>query len=246
MTITRRLRAARGLLTGYAATSAAHLGAIAAGTTALRHATKPALMPLLAAHSLATAERAPKLLAPALLASATGDVLLQIGGDTEFLAGMGSFAAAHVCYVTMFVERGALSDRRRTAVVAAAYAAAWTAMISQLWPDLGDLQIPVALYSLLLTSTAVTSAGLGWRTGLGGALFLLSDSLIATKLAGWSELPGHEFWIMATYIVAQYLLASGTLKAHQEEGYLPEPQGEPWSQARPGTRLSAPAVSAER
>ncbi|MFI6443865.1 lysoplasmalogenase [Kitasatospora sp. NPDC050543] len=212
-----RLRAARGLLTGFAATSAAHLGALLTDTPALRHATKPALMPLLAAHSVAATERAPKLLAPALLLSAGGDVLLQLGNDPAFLAGMGSFAAAHVCYVTMFVQRGALTDRRRTALLAAAYAAAWATMISQLWPGLGDLQIPVAGYSLLLTSTAVSSAGLGWRTGLGGALFLLSDTLIATQLAKWRELPAHHFWIMATYILAQYLLASGTLKAYQDE-----------------------------
>ncbi|MFC9328058.1 lysoplasmalogenase [Kitasatospora sp. NPDC057015] len=217
-----RLRAARGLLTGFAATSAAHLGAILTDSPGLQHATKPALMPLLAAHTLAGAERAPRLLAPALLLSAGGDILLQVGGDTAFLAGMGSFAAAHVCYVTMFVRRGALDDRRRTALVAAAYATAWAVMVTSLWPGLGDLRIPVAVYSLLLTSTAVTSARLGWRTGLGGALFLLSDTLIATQLAKWRELPGHEFWIMATYIAAQYLLASGTLAAHRQDDDAPD------------------------
>ncbi|MQS15163.1 lysoplasmalogenase [Streptomyces kaniharaensis] len=213
------MRSATGLLGGFAATSATHLGAILSGTSVLKHATKPALMPLLAAHSVTAAaaeeREAPKLLAPALLASAAGDVLLQLGDDTAFLAGMGSFAAAHVCYVTMFVQRGALTDRKRALVVAAAYATAWAGMIGQLWPDLGELRMPVAGYSLLLASTAVTSAGLGWRTGLGGALFLLSDTLIATKLAKWRELPGHQFWIMATYILAQYLLTSGTLEAER-------------------------------
>ncbi|MEU9040197.1 MULTISPECIES: lysoplasmalogenase [unclassified Kitasatospora] len=226
-----RLRSATGLLGGFAATSATHLGSILSGASVLQNATKPALMPLLAAHSVAaarTAEReAPKLLAPALLLSAGGDVLLQLKNDPAFLAGMGSFAAAHVCYVTMFVQRGALTDRRRALVVAAAYATAWVALVGRLWPDLGDLRVPVAGYSLLLASTAVTSAGLGRRTGLGGALFLLSDTLIATKLAKWRELPGHQFWIMATYVLAQYLLASGLL-AHedgltQETGLTQEP-----------------------
>ncbi|MFE2108236.1 lysoplasmalogenase [Kitasatospora sp. NPDC059463] len=216
-----RLRSASGLLAGFAATSAAHLGALLTDVPALRHATKPALMPLLAAHSVVSAtaagRRAPKLLAPALLASAGGDVLLQLGSDPAFLAGMGSFAAAHVCYVTMFVGQGALTERRRTLVVAAAYAAAWASVVGLLWPDLGDLRIPVAGYSLLLASTAVTSAGLGVRTGLGGALFLLSDTLIATKLANWRELPGHDFWIMATYILAQYLLATGALRAAEAQ-----------------------------
>ncbi|WP_371500998.1 lysoplasmalogenase [Kitasatospora sp. NBC_00374] len=239
MTITRRLRTARGLLAGFAATSAAHLGAIATGATVLQHATKPALMPLLAAHTLARSPRAPKLLTPALLLSAGGDVALQLDGDTAFLAGMGSFAAAHVCYVTMFVRQGALTDRRRSLLVGAAYATACATMIGQLWPDLGDLQIPVAAYSLLLASTAVTSAGRGWRTGLGGALFLLSDSLIATRIAGWKELPGHGLLIMSTYIAAQYLLASGALAA-------PEPDEDPAQKPADGytaaaARLSAPA-----
>lgn len=229
--LARRAGSPGGLLAGFAATSAAHLGAILGGSEVLRHATKPALMPLLAAHSSAAgtaaaggatvagaAPGAPALLVPALIASTGGDVLLQLGKDPAFLAGMGSFAAAHVCYVTMFVRQGALTDRRRALVVAAAYATAWAAMIGRLWPDLGALQVPVAGYSLLLTATAVTSAGVNLRTGLGGALFLLSDTLIATKLAKWRELPGHQFWIMATYVLAQYLLASGALRAAARDG----------------------------
>ncbi|WP_043173543.1 lysoplasmalogenase [Streptomyces sp. NRRL B-24484] len=235
MTVSARLRTARGLVTAFAATSAAHLGAIATGATVLQNVTKPALMPLLAAHSLASAERAPKLLAPALLASAAGDVLLQLGGSTAFLAGMGSFAAAHVAYVTMFARQGAFTDRRRTLLVATGYAAAWAAMISQLWPDLGALQIPVAAYSLLLASTAVSSAGLGLATGIGGGLFLLSDSLIAVRLADWKLLPGHNVLVMATYIAAQYLLARGALRA---EAARTEPQAV--DGAAPA-RLGAPA-----
>ncbi|WP_344446609.1 lysoplasmalogenase, partial [Kitasatospora nipponensis] len=160
---------------------------------------------------------APRLLIAALLASAAGDTLLQLEGDTPFLAGMGAFAAAHVCYVTMFAHQGALTDRRRTALVAAGYATAWAVMITQLWPGLGALKAPVAGYSLLLASTAVASAGLGLRGGLGGGLFLLSDTLIATRLAGWRELPGHEFWIMSTYLAAQYLLASAAMRAEEEQ-----------------------------
>ncbi|WP_406207054.1 lysoplasmalogenase [Kitasatospora sp. NBC_01560] len=236
-----RLRSATGLLTGFAATSAAHLGALLTDTGALRHATKPALMPLLAAHSVTAAtaagREAPKLLAPALLLSGGGDVLLQLGNETAFLAGMGSFAAAHVCYVTMFVQGGALTDRRRALVVAAAYATAWAAMMTQLWPDLGGLRVPVAGYSLLLASTAVTSAGLGLRTGLGGALFLLSDTLIATKLAKWRELPGHQFWIMATYILAQYLLATGLLRATEPDA------GPAAAPGRAALRAPAPATA---
>ncbi|WP_051969372.1 lysoplasmalogenase [Kitasatospora azatica] len=207
---------AKGLLTAFAATSAAHLGSLLTDTHVVEQATKPALMPLLAAHAVSGAERLPRLLAPALLASTAGDTLLQVDAEPAFLAGMGAFATAHVCYITMFAQQGALTDRRRIAITAAAYATAWAVMLSRLWPGLGTLKVPVAGYSLLLAGTAVTAAGLGLRGGLGGGLFLLSDTLIATRLAGWKQLPGHEFWIMSTYITAQYLLATAALKAEQE------------------------------
>ncbi|MGF1430886.1 lysoplasmalogenase [Kitasatospora sp. LaBMicrA B282] len=211
-------RRGRGLLTAFTATAAAHLGSLLTERKAVEQVTKPALMPLLAGHARTAGEHpAPRLLTPALIASAAGDALLQVDDERAFLAGMGSFAAAHVCYVTMFAKQGALTDRRRAALVAAGYALAWAVMIHQLWPGLGELKVPVAGYSLLLASTAVTSAGLGRRGGLGGALFLLSDTLIATRLAGWKQLPGHEFWIMSTYLLAQYLLATAALKAAAED-----------------------------
>ncbi|MFE9425484.1 lysoplasmalogenase [Kitasatospora sp. NPDC006697] len=209
---------ARGLLTAFGATSAAHLGSLLTGTGAVEQVTKPALMPLLAAHASAAEGPTPGLLTGALLASAAGDTLLQVDDEAAFLAGMGAFAAAHVCYITMFAKQGALTDRRRITIVAAGYATAWLVLITQLWPGLGDLKVPVAGYSLLLASTAVGSAGLGWRAGLGGGLFLLSDTLIATRLAKWKELPGHEFWIMSTYLAAQYLLTTAALKGERERG----------------------------
>ena len=43
-------------------------------------------------------------------------------------------------------------------------------------------------------------------------IFLLSDTLIATGVADWPQLPRPEFWIMLTYLAAQFLLASGTLR----------------------------------
>ncbi|PYC76756.1 hypothetical protein C7C46_21455 [Streptomyces tateyamensis] len=210
---TRLAGRAKGLLTAFAATSAAHLGSLLTDTRVVEQATKPALMPLLAAHALGGSGPVPKLLARALLASTAGDVLLQVPAEPAFLAGMGAFAAAHVSYIAMFAQQGALTDRRRTVLVGCAYAATWVVMLGLLWPGLGALQVPVAGYSLLLAGTAVTAAGLGLRAGLGGGLFLLSDTLIATRLAGWRQLPGHEFWIMSTYIAAQYLLATAALRA---------------------------------
>src|SRR5690606_21293885 len=96
-----------------------------------------------------------------------------------FLAGMGAFALAHACYVTCFVRSGALAALRRRWHLVLAYAIAFAGLIAWLWPDLGAMRIPVAGYALLLTATAVTAGGLGLRLGLGGALFFVSDVMIA-------------------------------------------------------------------
>jgi hypothetical protein len=69
---------------------------------------------------------------------------------------------------------------------------------------------------LLLTATAVASGRHGKRSGLGGALFLISDALIAMRMAG-RDFPGRGVLVMSTYATGQYLLASGA-KAQSENG----------------------------
>jgi uncharacterized membrane protein YhhN len=84
-----------------------------------------------------------------------------------------------------------------------------------LWNGLGALAIPMTFYGLALASTAVLSASFGWRLGLGGGLFLLSDLLIAVEIAEAAELPGPAIWVMLTYVLAQVLLATGWVRYRQ-------------------------------
>ncbi|MFF5674562.1 lysoplasmalogenase [Streptomyces hygroscopicus] len=201
-------RAARALPVLFALLTAVHLGALLADATAAAHLTKPALMPVLAGWALVRG--GPWPLPAALLCGCGGDVLLQTGGQATFLAGMGCFAAGHLCYLALFARAG----RRRTAPWAAAgYGAAWLGTVALLWPGLEPpLRLPVAGYSLLLTAMGLGALGAGRWTGLGGALFLLSDTLIAAGLAGWPRPPVPQFWIMAGYAAAQWLLTAGVLR----------------------------------
>ncbi|WP_440073260.1 lysoplasmalogenase [Streptosporangium sp. OZ121] len=195
------------LLIAFAACAVLHLLAPAAGPTAVEWVTKGLLMPLLAAW--VAARHGPPPVVAGLLFSGAGDVALQFdAGAGVFVLGMGLFAVAHACYVTYFVRGGALPELRRRPHVPAAYAVVWVILITVLWPGLGALRIPVAVYSLILTATAVTALGYGPRAGLGGALFLLSDALIAFRLAG-VEVPHSGIWVMLSYIAAQFLIASG-------------------------------------
>jgi uncharacterized membrane protein YhhN len=193
----------------YVVIAVANLVSLAAGITWLEWVSKFLLVPSLALWVLS--RRGPRLVIAALVLGSVGDMALQF--DSLFIAGMGLFAAGHACYVTFFLRSGAFAALRRRLWIPIGYAVVWLGLIVALWSGLGGLRIPVAAYSLLLTATAVTSAGFGARTGIGGALFFVSDGLISLRLADLPQPPMPSLWIMSTYILAQYLLASGSLRA---------------------------------
>ncbi|MGW7415517.1 lysoplasmalogenase [Streptomyces sp. NPDC054863] len=203
---TSRETLATGLLAAFLLATAVDLAGLLADVQGVHRAAKPLLMPLLAGH--VAARGGPRLLIAALLLGWGGDVALLFEAEPAFMLGMGSFALGHVCYLFLF--KGAPMRRP----LGAAYALALVGTVALLWSDLpADLRIPVAGYSLLLTVMAFRASGLGVYAGVGGALFLLSDTLIATGVAQWPQLPAPDFWVMATYAAAQCLLAFGVLGA---------------------------------
>lgn len=222
-----RDRLTRCLLGAFAVALAVDLVALLAGSDLGHLVAKPLLMPLLAAY--AALRGAPVTLVAALLLGWGGDVFLLFDSEWAFLVGMGSFAAGHVCYLLLF--RGA----RTSALLGAGYGVALVTLVALLWPDLpADLRVPVAAYSLLLTAMAYRAGGLGPAAGAGGALFLLSDTLIATGVAHWPQLPTPDFWIMLTYAAAQYLLTTAVL-TRPPSAERPSPTG-PAAVASPSAR----------
>ncbi|GAA3889557.1 hypothetical protein GCM10023084_47620 [Streptomyces lacrimifluminis] len=214
------MRPARVLLVAFALAAVVDLIALAVGSDTGHALAKPLLMPLLAAH--AHLRGAPRLLFMALLLGWIGDVLLLSDADPAFLAGMASFAAGHLCYLALFRRYGNEyrspngTPRARGARIrlAGAYSLALAGALAALWPGLpAELRVPVAGYSLLLTAMAYRATALGLLAGTGGALFLLSDTLIATGVADLPQLPRPDFWIMLTYVAAQWLLTTGVLAA---------------------------------
>ncbi|MFE3902974.1 lysoplasmalogenase [Streptomyces sp. NPDC059153] len=200
----RRERLVRPLLIAFLVASAVDLFGVLADVGAAHLVAKPLLMPLLAGY--AAARRGPGLLIAALLFGWGGDTLLLPDADTAFLIGMGSFAAGHVCYLWLF------GRARSSLPVGFVYAAVLATFVALLWSGLpADMRIPMTGYSLLLTAMAYRAGTLGRYAAAGGALFLLSDALIATGIADWPQLPAPDFWVMLTYIAAQFLLTVGAL-----------------------------------
>lgn len=177
---------------------------------------KPLLIPALFAYFVVALDGLEHHLATwvkrALVFSWLGDVLLLGEGDAFFALGLLAFLAAQICYIRGFlpyVSSGVLANQPWLVVP---YVAFGLGLVVPLAPGLGPLLLPVVLYAVALVTMAVLATGVSPLTGWGGALFLLSDSLIAmTELS--DLLPASAAsWIMPTYLLGQLLIVRGVLQ----------------------------------
>ena len=168
------------------------------------------LMPLLAA-ALFSATSRPRsrlvrLVLVALFFSWLGDTVPRfVSGDGGFLALVGCFLVAQLFYAAAFWPYHRQSLLVRPAAVAV-YAVALVILVALCREQAGALLVPVIVSGLALATMAVLATGLGRTAGVGGAIFLISDSLIALRAFTDMELPAHGFWVMLTYVVGQVLL----------------------------------------
>jgi uncharacterized membrane protein YhhN len=92
-------------------------------------------------------------------------------------------------------------------------------IILLLYGDLGEMKIPVIIYTAviltMLTSTLNREKKVNRQSYMlvlvGAILFVLSDSMIAINKFGYA-FPLSGIAVMITYITAQYMIALGCLK----------------------------------
>lgn len=153
-----------------------------------------------------------------LILSLAGDVFL-LWPKEGFLPGLVAFLLAHLAYIAAFCVPVRLAAKPG---VFAAYALVAAAILYALWPGVpGGLRAPVVAYVVCL-ATMAAQAFVWWRSSLasqaadaplaraaalGGALFMLSDSLLATNKFG-VPLPLSSLWILLSYWLAQWCIAS--------------------------------------
>jgi len=162
-----------------------------------------------------------------LVLSLLGDVAL-LWPKEGFLPGLIAFLLAHLAYIVAFHGRVRLAARWQPFAV---YALIAVVVLAGLWPGVpAALRVPVLLYVLCLGSMAAQAAVV-WlvsrgtaaeplaRAGaIGGALFMLSDALLATnKFAG--PLPLASLWVLASYWAAQWCIA-GSLRERMPPTFL--------------------------
>jgi uncharacterized membrane protein YhhN len=182
------------------------------------------LKPLTTVLILALAALAPQpvsrgyqaLVCAGLLFSLAGDVFLMLPRD-RFVAGLASFLVAHLFYVAAFAPR---PPALAAPLVLAALVAYGGVLLRALWPRLGDLRAPVAVYATALLVMAwqaaerwaavdTTSALLAM---LGAGLFVISDSVLAWERFRRRHAYGQAV-VLGTYFAAQWLIASSVSAA---------------------------------
>ena len=195
----------------------------------LERCVKPALMPLLCLATMTYILESPgssilsrKLGLTALLASGqlfgfAGDTMLLGKGFPFFAGGIGLFLVGHVFYICLFGGRSWKGLKAWHWVVAIACCLALVAGLVAAIGVKGVMLAPMAVYGFVLTllmfstfAGALRFGGLEWwMLAAGALLFTFSDALIAVRNFGSLSPFIGGFVVMATYLAAQTLLATG-------------------------------------
>jgi alkylglycerol monooxygenase len=156
----------------------------------------------------------------ALLASLIGDVLLMLPGN-YFIAGLASFLVAHVYYLLLLQRRSSPPTWFPNRWALAGTLLAGVAMYVYLWPGLQGwlLASAVAVYVALISLMAGQAIGRAIRlrnsaaimVALGAISFMISDSLLAVNRF-IEPIPMAALWVLATYYLAQILMARKLLR----------------------------------
>lgn len=166
------------------------------------------------------------ILANSLSFSTLGDMFLGIDGEKLFVFGLVSFLIAHLLYIVLFVRyRSKLMIASAGQKIIAALVMIFSAaMFAWLWPNLGDMRLPVAAYLCAITGMGVTATLAGFRAPwvvIGAMLFIVSDSMIAMgKFKSPIEYSDYLIWI--TYYVGQLFIALGFIREKNRSRFVNE------------------------
>lgn len=153
-----------------------------------------------------------------------GDVLLMLASKSDlfFFAGVGAFFLSQVTYILVFQKFSLNSGKgfiERRPLWILPFVLYLTAVFLYLYPSLEGIMKPVvALYALSLIGMSVsafnrmdlTDRGSFWLLFGGSVFFVISDTLLAfNKFA--TPIPNGGFFVLATYMVAQYWIMMGLL-----------------------------------
>ncbi len=166
-------------------------------------------------------------------------IVFAFGGDTFlmflpfneifFLLGLGSFLVGQLFYVFAFSNSIITAKKPFNKPLGIAlliiFLGYYGILMFSLFPYLEDFLIPVLVYGIAVCAMGVSA---GWRLNkvsrqsftlvfVGAMLFVLSDTIIAVnQFLFKGNLLNAQVFIMITYVLAQYLIAKGSIKYLKE------------------------------
>ena len=191
----------------------------------LRLFSKPLLMPIIMgfyAMSAGLSSIYARVFLAALFFSWLGDVFLlfEDRGGIYFILGLSAFLTAHVLYIIYFsiIQSDRTSFFRKRPVMFLAVVAYVIELLYLLWPQLGQMKLPVFIYALAIGSMLTVAL---WQYGklprstallfiIGAMLFVLSDSVLALNRF-YKPHPYSGILVMSTYVAAQVFLTLGSI-----------------------------------
>lgn len=153
-----------------------------------------------------------------------GDNFLMFSGLNElfFFAGVGGFFIAQLAYIyifTVYSENGGQGYLRKNLILGFLFIAYIAGFFYLLYPGLEGIMKPIILlYAISLIAMSMMALNRSGRVNrasfllvfVGSCLFVISDSMIAFNKF-YMEFSQAGFWIMVTYIAAQYLIMRGLI-----------------------------------
>jgi len=152
-----------------------------------------------------------------------------------FFAGVGGFLVSHLFFIAVYLQAkinfsASLFSRKKWPfmLIVLFVIAMIITVVPRVYanPEKSIAAFPVVIYALVLGSMVffalnrygfVNAVGF-WSVFVGSLWFLLSDSMIALNfLAFEGAIPKAGFWIMLTFLAAEFLIADGILKTHIKE-----------------------------
>ncbi len=208
----------------YIVFSVFYLSIILLGREDLALFLKPFLIPILILLVYKTENfKTKNILICALIFSWIGDVILIFAdkGEIYFIIGLLFFLISHILYIILFSKQILQNNCFKNpififgCILVLIYLAS---MLTLLFPKLGGLKIPVSVYAITISIMliSVLKGFFSWGNPaktiilFGAICFVTSDSLLAINKFH-STLTNASFWIMITYLIAQYCIANGIL-----------------------------------
>jgi uncharacterized membrane protein YhhN len=214
---------------GFAVIALVELAGRLTGSILLEYVSKPLIMVWMAVFFLIFKENRTMVRAVlmAFLFSWAGDMFLMFSWKNElfFFAGVGGFFLAQITYIIIFIRfreektRGFLQSKPIFAILFVLYLGG---ILAALIPRMEGIMIPVIMiYAVSLIGMSMAALNRKFRVSeesflpvfAGSVFFVLSDSMIAIDkfVIG---IPMAGFWIMITYMTAQYLIMRGLARQH--------------------------------